>query len=103
MAQAENHSKDIESGQHLRYNFVARKPSRKGLAAIYRQEIIRDITLFTSQGAASFYDKLFAPLDFELPRAKTGRTDFPKEAMLCAGIVMKYHSYRSAKTMRRAG
>ena len=80
---------DIESGQHLRYNFVARKPNRKGLAAIYRQEIIRDIALFTSQGAASFYDKLFASLDFELPRAKTGRTGFPKEAMLCAVIVMK--------------
>ena len=93
MAQAENHSKDIESGQPLRYNFIARKPNRKGLAAIYRQEIIRDITLFTSQGAASFYDKLFASLDFELPRAKTGRTGFPKEAMLCAGIVMKCEGF----------
>lgn len=84
---------DIESGQHLRYNFVARKPNRKGLAAIYRQEIIRDITLFTSRGAASFYDKLFASLDFELPRAKTGRTGFPKEAMLCAAIVMKCEGF----------
>ena len=77
----------------MRYNSIAQKPNRKGLAAIYRQEIIRDITLFTSQGAASFYDKLFASLDFELPRAKTGRTGFPKEAMLCAGIVMKCEGF----------
>lgn len=93
MARTEDHSKDIESGQPLRYNLIARKPNRKGLAAIYRQEIIRDIALFTSQGAASFYDKLFASLDFELPRAKTGRTGFPKEAMLCAAIVMKCEGF----------
>ena len=72
---------NIESGAPLRYNLVAKKTNhRKGLAAIYRQEIIHDVTLFTSQGAASFYDKLFSALDFELPRAKTGRTGFPKEA-----------------------
>ena len=66
---------------------------RKGLAAIYRQEIIYDVTLFTSQGAASFYDKLFSSLEFELPHAKTGRTGFPKEAMLCAFIVMKCEGF----------
>ena len=61
----------------------------KGLAAIYRQEIIQDVTLFTSQSAAAFYDKLFTELDFSLPRAATGRRGFPKEAMVCAFIVMK--------------
>ena len=66
---------------------------RKGLAAIYRQEIIYDVTLFTSQSAASFYDKLFSSLEFELPHAKTGRTGFPKEAMLCAFIVMKCEGF----------
>ena len=78
----------------MRYNLVATKTNhRKGLAGIYRQEIIHDVTLFTSQGAASFYDKLFSALDFELPRAKTGRTGFPKEALLCAFIVMKCEGF----------
>ena len=36
-----------------------------------------------------FYDKLFSSLDFTLPRAATGRRGFPKEAMVCAFIVMK--------------
>ena len=45
--------------------------------------------MFTSQSAAAFYDKLFRSLDFTLPRAATGRRGFPKEAMVCAFIVMK--------------
>lgn len=69
------------------------KPTRKGLAAIYRQEIIQDVTLFTSQSAAKFYDKLFTELDFTLPRAATGRRGFPKEAMVCAFIVMKCEGF----------
>lgn len=64
-------------------------PTGKGLAAIYRQEIIQDVTLFTSQSAAMFYDRLFSSLDFTLPGAATGRRGFPKEAMVCAFIVMK--------------
>ena len=68
-------------------------PTRKGLAAIYRQEIIQDVTLFTSQSAAAFYDKLFTELDFTLPRAATGRRGFPKEAMVCAFIVMKCEGF----------
>ena len=67
--------------------------TRKGLAAIYRQEIIQDVTLFTSQSAAAFYDKLFTELDFTLPRAATGRRGFPKEAMVCAFIVMKCEGF----------
>lgn len=51
---------------------LQRKPTRKGLDAIYRQEIIQNVTLFTSQSAAVFYDKLFSSLDFTLPRAATG-------------------------------
>ena len=68
-------------------------PTRRGLAAIYRQEIIQDVTLFTSQSAALFYDKLFSSLDFTLPRAATGRRGFPKEAMVCAFIVMKCEDF----------
>lgn len=51
------------------------------------------MTLFTSQSAAVFYDKLFTELDFTLPRAATGRRGFPKEAMVCAFIVMKCEGF----------
>ena len=68
-------------------------PTRRELAAIYRQEIIQDVTLFTSQSAAMFYDKLFSSLDFTLPKAATGRRGFPKEAMVCAFIVMKCEGF----------
>ena len=72
---------------------LQRKPTRKGLAAIYRQEIIQDVTLFTSQSAAMFYDKLFSSSDFTLPRAATGRRGFPKEAVVCAFIFMKCEGF----------
>ena len=51
------------------------------------------MTLFTSQSAAVFYDKLFSSLDFTLPKAATGRRGFPKEAMVCAFIVMKCEGF----------
>lgn len=69
------------------------KPTGKGLAAIYRQELIEDVSLFTSQSVVNFYDKLFSVLEFELPHAYTGRKGFPKEAMLCAFIVMKCEGF----------
>ena len=49
--------------------------------------------MFTSQRAAAFYDKLFSCLDFTLPRAATGRRGVPKEAMVCAFIVMKCEGF----------
>ena len=49
--------------------------------------------MFTSQSAAMFYDRLFSSLDFTLPRAATGRRGFPKEAMVCAFIVMKCEGF----------
>ena len=51
------------------------------------------MTLFTSQSATMFYDKLFSSLDFTLPKAATGRRGFPKEAMVCAFIVMKCEGF----------
>ena len=51
------------------------------------------MALFTSQSAAAFYDKLFEALEFTLPRAATGRRGFPKEAMLCAFLVMKCEGF----------
>ena len=62
------------------------------MAVIYRQEILQDITFFTSAPKAQFYDKLFLNLDLsEFPEytAKTGRNGFSKGALLCAFIVMK--------------
>lgn len=40
-----------------------------------------------------FYDKVFTDLDFTLPKAETGRPGFPKEAMVCAFIVMKCEGF----------
>ena len=51
------------------------------------------MTLFASQSAAAFYDKLFSTLDFTLPKAATGRRGFLKEAMVCAFIVMKCEGF----------
>lgn len=62
------------------------------MAVIYRQEIIQDITFFTSAPKVQFYDKLFINLDLsEFPESttKTGRNGFFKKALLCAFIVMK--------------
>ena len=86
MAKTENHSINIESRTPFGQNLLERKPTGKGLAAIYRQEIIQDVTLFTSQPAANFYDKLFSSLVFTLPCAATGRRGFSKKALLCAFI-----------------
>lgn len=49
--------------------------------------------MFTSQSAAAFYDKLFSSLDFTRPGSGTGPRGFPKEAMVCAFIVMKCKAF----------
>lgn len=62
------------------------------MAVIYRQEILQDITLFTSQPKAKFYSELFLHLDLsEFPEfnANTGRKGFSNQAKLRAAIVMK--------------
>lgn len=84
--------KNIETANHLWYNNIVRKNTRKGLAVIYRQEILQDITLFTSAPKTQFYDKLFLNLDlsdFPESTAKTGRIGFSKRTLLRAFIVMK--------------
>ena len=72
-----------------------KKPTKEAVA-IYRQEILQDIRLFTSQPKAKFYDNLF--LNLELPEdfcidKSTGRKGFPKDALLCAFIVMKREGF----------
>lgn len=65
MAETGNYSIGIENG------------AQYGITAIYRQELIQDVNLFTCQSVVKFYDKLFNVLDFELPHADTGRNGFP--------------------------
>ena len=65
------------------------------MVIIYRQEIIADINLFTSQPKSQFYDKLFENLDVSIignTHAKTGRPS-QKCALLCAFIVMKCEGF----------
>ena len=61
------------------------------MIVIYRQEIIQDIRLFTSQPAARFYDSLFFNLDLSSVQdyPHTGRKGFSKHSVVCAFIVMK--------------
>ena len=63
---------------------------------IYRQEILQDISLFTSQPKAKFYDDLFINLDLNFIPArnsKTGRKSYSNHAMICAFIVMKCEGF----------
>ena len=68
---------------------------REELIVIYRQEILKDIRLFTSQPVAKFYDSLFLNLDlsFVLEFPKTGRKGFSNHAMICSFIVMKCEGF----------
>ena len=59
---------------------------------IYRQEILKDVSLFTSQPKAKFYDELFINLDLSrIPahNSKIGRAGYSNHSMICAFIVMK--------------
>ena len=63
---------------------------------IYRQEILKDVSLFTSQPKAKFYDELFINLDLSCITAynsKIGRAGYSNHAMICAFIVMKCEGF----------
>lgn len=95
MANPIYHYKYIENDRQKWYNLIARKPTKEAVI-IYRQEILQDISLFTSQPKANFYDSLF--FNLELPESfckgkTTGRKGFPKSALLCAFIVMKCEDF----------
>lgn len=88
--------KYIENDRLIWYNLIVQKTKTKEAVIIYRQEIIQDISLFVSQPKAKFYDELFLNLDLSelaAATAATGRKGFPKEAMLCAFIVMKCEGF----------
>lgn len=62
------------------------------MTVIYRQVLMNDISLFTSQPKAKFYDELFMHLDLSaVPdrRCHKGRQGYSRHAMICAIIVMK--------------
>lgn len=62
------------------------------MTVIYRQLIMNDISLFTSQPKAKFYDELFIHLDLSsVPdrRCEKGRQGYSRHAMIRAVIVMK--------------
>lgn len=72
------------------------KISQRRVVFIYRQEILKDIRLFTSQPKAKFYDELFINLDLScIPahNSKTGRAGYSNHAMICAFIVMKCEGF----------
>lgn len=71
------------------------KNQRKGLIVIYRQEIIQDVTIFTSQPVSKFYNTLFLNLDLsDIPEyPHTGRKGFSNHSMICAFIVMKCEGF----------
>ena len=63
---------------------------------IYRKEILKDISLFTSQPKAKFYDELFINLDLScIPahNSKIGRAGYSNHSMICAFIVMKCEGF----------
>ena len=63
---------------------------------IYRQEILKDVSLFTSQPKAKFYDELFINLDLScIPahNSKIGRAGYSNHSMICAFIVMKCEGF----------
>ena len=66
------------------------------MTVIYRQLIMNDISLFTSQPKAAFYDELFMHLDLGTFPDRThpkGRQGYSRRAMLRAGIVMKCEAF----------
>lgn len=60
------------------------------MTVIYRQLIMNDISLFTSQPKAKFYDELFINLNLDSIPDRThekGRQGYSRHAMICAAIV----------------
>ena len=78
------------------YNIVEIKISQRRVVFIYRQEILKDVSLFTSQPKAKFYDELFINLDLScIPaqNSKFGRASYSNRSMICAFIVMKCEGF----------
>ena len=77
-----------------------------GSAVIYRQEIIPDITLFTSEPKARFYSDLFAHLDlsgFPDNISAAGRKGFSNRAKLRAAVNKSISPDRLPKSIQSVG
>ena len=74
---------------------MSHKSTSEELTVIYRQEILQDISLFTAQPKAKFYDELFINLDLSCVSGLHARTGRPseKEALLCSFVVMKCEGF----------
>lgn len=92
------HYKGIETADRMSYNPITNQTNEMGSAVIYRQEIIQDIALLTSEPKARFYSELFSHLDlsnFSDNAAKTERKGFSNQAKPRAAIVMKCECFSS--------
>ena len=66
------------------------------MTVIYRQLILDDISLFTSQPKSKYYDELFTHLRLDgIPdrNCPKGRYGYSRHAMICAFIVMKCEGF----------
>ena len=63
---------------------------------IHRQELLHDISIFTSQPKQRFYDELFMSVDLDcvpLHNKDTGRKGSSNHSFICAFIVMKCEEF----------
>ncbi len=77
-----------------------------GSAVIYRQEIIQDLTLFTSEPKARFYSDLSAHLDlsgFPDNISAAGRKSFSNRAKLRAAVNKSISPDRLPKSIQSVG
>ena len=68
----------------------------KGVVFIYRQELLNDIAIFTSQPKQRFYSDLFLSLNLNclpLHNCKFGRKGATNHAFVCSFIVMKCEGF----------
>ena len=66
------------------------------MAFIYRQELLMDISIFTSQPKQRFYNELFLSINLTcvpLHNSDTGRKGASNHAFICAFIVMKCEGF----------
>lgn len=66
------------------------------MIVIYHQVILNDISLFTSQPKAKFYDEQFLNLDLSMISARSkskGCRGFDNHSLICAFIIMKCEGF----------
>ena len=72
------------------------KKLQRRVVFIYRQELLHDISIFTSLPKQRFYDQLFFSIDLDcvpLYNSITGRKGFSNHAFICSFILMKCEGF----------